>query len=401
MSVNNLTFSDGNPPPCDADFLNSVKEEVNNTVTQSGQSLTGIGDTSQLSKGIANYVSSSAFYSCTNTGDAYTLTPISPFKGITGYKDGQLFRFRPSATNTTQSPTANFNSQGVKSITKADGSTQVDIGQIDLNEDIELRYDLANDVLVIPKLGTSSLFHTWATGGIKTENDSSNPLRNIKFNIGSCRDAADTFDIVFSSALVKQLDAVWAAGTGLGGRASAVSLTANTTYHLFVISKVDGTTDAGFDTSLSASNLLSDATGYTKYRRVGSMRTDSSSNWLQYYQQGKRFILKASILDLNYVPASNNYPTLSTISTPLGIITTAICECGMSGTTNSTHGVTSAFVNDASQTVLGETASDQNFIIVYVDTNTSSQINEGRTATAGGSYTFTLRVLGWIDALQS
>lgn len=318
MSVKNLTFVNNNPPACDDEYLNSVKSEINNAITQSGQSLTGIGDSEQLSKGISNYVASGAFYGCTNTGDAYTLTPLSLFKGITAYKDGQLVRFRPSATNTTQSPTINVNSQGPKNITKADGSTQVDIGDIDTNQDIELRYDLGNDVFVIPKLKSTSLIPTLYIGGISTENDAGDTDHDIKFNIGSCRDIADTQDIILASALVKQLDAVWTAGTGLGGRASAVSLSANTTYHMFVIAKVDGTVDAGFDTALNAVNLLSDATGYTKYRRVGSMKTDSSANWLGYNQFEKWFYYKLRKNDLTATSISTSR-TAITLTVPIGI----------------------------------------------------------------------------------
>lgn len=334
MSVKNLTFVNNNPPPCDDDFLNSAKEESNNAVTSSGQSLTGIGDTQQLAKGISNYAASGAFYGCTNTGDAYTLSPISPFKGITGYKDGQLFRFRPSATNTTQSPTANINTQGVKNITKADGSTQVEIGDIDSNQDIELRYDLANDVLVLPKIKTTSVIPTLYIGGLKTENDSGDTAHDIKFNIGSCRDIADTQDIVLNSALVKQIDAVWTPGTGVGGRASGVALSASTTYHMFVIAKPDGTADCGFDTALNATNLLADATGYTKYRKVGSIITDSSSNIILYEAYptaggSVKYLWKTPILDFN-VNDPGTSAVLFSLTAPTGIKTdvlfNALCK---------------------------------------------------------------------------
>lgn len=394
MSVKNLTFVNNNPPACDDEFLNSVRNETNNAITQSGQSLTGIGDSEQLSKGISNYVASGAFYGCTNVADAYTLTPISPFKGITGYKDGQLVRFRPSATNTTQTPTVNVNSQGVKNITKADGSTQVDIGDIDSNQDIELRYDLANDVFVLPKLGVTSLIPTLYIGGIKTENDSGDTAHDIKFNVGSCRDIADTQDIVLGSAIIKRVDANWAAGTGNGGFPSGITLTANTWYYFFVIAKPDGTVDAGFDSSLSATNLLADATGYTKYRRVGSMKTDVSANWLQYYQQKERFILKTSISSST---AQNAYPTLTTVDTPVGIITTAILNFIITGNAIVTHGATSPTINDNLQSVIGTSSSDQKHMIAYIETNTSSQINEGRTSFSGGTYTYDIRTLGWVD----
>jgi len=393
MSVKNLTFVNNNPPACDDAFLNSAKEESNNAITSSGQSLTGIGDTQQLAKGISNYSASGNFYGCTNTGDAYTLTPVSPFQGISGYKDGQIFRFRPSATNTTQSPTANVNTQGVKNITKADGSTQVEIGDIDANQDIELRYDLANDVLVLPKLGVTSVIPRGYISGLETENDAGDTAHDIKFNIGTCRDAVDSLDISLGTALVKQLDAVWTAGTGVGGRASAVSLTANTTYHMFVISKPDGTVDAGFDTSVTAVNLLADATGYTKYRRVWSMYTDGSSNWYQYQQNGDNCQIVPAIVDSAGILAF----ALLTVTTPLGIKVLGKFSTYGSSTAAFTYGASNGDLNDNTQIVGQSPGGTENISINFeVTTNTSSQIYEG-VVTGSINIQYQLLTKGWFD----
>jgi len=72
-----------------------------------------------------------------------------------------------------------------------------------------------------------------------------------------------------------------------GGFPSGLSLTADTAYYVYVIAKADGTVDAGFDSSITAANLLSDATGYTKYRRIATIRTDSASNIRAYKQIGQ------------------------------------------------------------------------------------------------------------------
>lgn len=102
---------------------------------------------------------------------------------------------------------------------------------------------------------------------------------DIAIATGSCRDASNADFITNSSVLTKQIDAAWTAGDDAGGFPSGLTLSATTWYHVFVIKDVtNDLVDAGFDTSLTASNLLADATDYTLYRRIGSIKTDGDSN---------------------------------------------------------------------------------------------------------------------------
>jgi len=102
---------------------------------------------------------------------------------------------------------------------------------------------------------------------------------DIDFGTGSARSSDNTYNIVETSAKIKQIDANWTAGSNVGGFPSGATLPASGTVHCFIIMKSsDGTIDAGFDTSLTATNLLTDATDFDKYRRIGSFITDASSN---------------------------------------------------------------------------------------------------------------------------
>ena len=93
---------------------------------------------------------------------------------------------------------------------------------------------------------------------------------DIQITPGFARDSADATNLKRATTLIKQIDANWAEGTNAGGFPSGLTLSNSTWYHFFVIHKTaDGTVDAGFDTSTTASNLLADATGYSAYRRVG------------------------------------------------------------------------------------------------------------------------------------
>lgn len=122
-----------------------------------------------------------------------------------------------------------------------------------------------------------------------------NPLdaeHDIRFSAGDARDALNTTNMRLTGTIIKEIDHTWAEGSAQGGLPSTVSLTPDTWYHCFVISK-PGTntqeaekTDAGFDDNISATKLLNQAGafGYTKYRWVGAVKTDSSSNIIPFFE---------------------------------------------------------------------------------------------------------------------
>lgn len=101
---------------------------------------------------------------------------------------------------------------------------------------------------------------------------------DAEIRTGACRDFADAQNISLTTNLTKRIDANWSAGDGNGGFPSALTLTADTVYHLFLIKdSATGTVDAGWDSSQTAANLLSDS-GYDAYRLIGSQLMDGSAN---------------------------------------------------------------------------------------------------------------------------
>lgn len=130
--------------------------------------------------------------------------------------------------------------------------------------------------------------------------------------------------IVLSADITKQIDAIWAAGDNQGGRPSTVVLSADTTYHYFVIKKSDGTIDAGYDTSLLAVNLLAEST-YIYFRRVRSLTTDGSANIRPTKQLGNHFELISPYLSQS-ISGNGGFPTTRTnfdIGVPHDIVTEA------------------------------------------------------------------------------
>lgn len=126
--------------------------------------------------------------------------------------------------------------------------------------------------------------------GLIISNNGSDAAHDIDIAAGDCIGSANTLLKIGSSGITKQIDANWAEGDDAGGFPSGLTLTADTWYHVFVIKKNDGTIDAGYDTSTTATNLLSDATNYSEYRRIGSVRTDGSSNIYGFTQVGDEFL---------------------------------------------------------------------------------------------------------------
>ena len=107
---------------------------------------------------------------------------------------------------------------------------------------------------------------------------------DIDITAGERRSADDSEDIVLS-AMTKQGDATWSAGTAAGGLSSSLTALANDTwYHVFAIN-VGGSADVGFDTDPDATNLIADHTA-TAHRWIGAVKTDGSANFKQFHQFG-------------------------------------------------------------------------------------------------------------------
>lgn len=130
--------------------------------------------------------------------------------------------------------------------------------------------------------GVSAQFLAGHIDGGELANNATDPDHDIDFAPVVCtmRDGAGNYTSFRSTATItKRIDAAWAAGNNAGGLASAVTLSADSMYIPFFIGKDDGTVDAGWDTDINAANLLSDATGYSWFRRaLRGQFTDSLSN---------------------------------------------------------------------------------------------------------------------------
>ena len=121
MAATDKTWSNNNPPPVEDADLNGFKDENNNLIAGSGQSI-NIGDKQQTHKAVANYVGAGDFFNYGGTVNAITLAPLGSRVAPTFYATGLRVRFNATSPN-TGSATVDVTGLGVKEIREQGAST--------------------------------------------------------------------------------------------------------------------------------------------------------------------------------------------------------------------------------------------------------------------------------------
>ena len=142
MSVKDLVFVDNSTPQCDAQFLNSVENEINNTIISTGIT-PNVANLNQLGQAISEYSAGSDFYTDTGSADAYVLAAVGSKETPHAYFVGMSFRCIIGNTNLTTTPTINVAGLGVKNIKSNTGGT-VGIGDLTANTQVTFYYDGTN-----------------------------------------------------------------------------------------------------------------------------------------------------------------------------------------------------------------------------------------------------------------
>lgn len=231
---------------------------------------------------------------------------------------------------------------------------------------------------------------------------------DINIAAGVCRDSTNAVDITVAAITGKQLDANWAAGGSAGMRNSAVGI-ANTTYHIYAVSKADGTQDIYAHTSLTVATVItalqaeSGGSAYLYARRIASI-VRSGSTILAFTQRGDAFNLGTPIVDISNATPGTSANT-GTLTVPSGIVVEAVMNVGgteqpagvyVSALTDVdlAPSATIAPLGSVGSTTSGSGLATRNFTgRVLVFTNTSQQIRYRASASAA-VYGATL---GWND----
>lgn len=125
-----------------------------------------------------------------------------------------------------------------------------------------------------PGGGGVTVFPTGYMYGFKTYNNTTNPTYQVDIEAGVCRDEADTTNLVLTSTLTVDITQSGANGLDTGSEGSWYW------YYIYVIYNPTSETYAGLFSLSSTSPTL--PAGYTKYRRIGSVINNGSSNFYNF-----------------------------------------------------------------------------------------------------------------------
>lgn len=164
---------------------------------------------------------------------------------------------------------------------------------------------------------TDITFASSAIFGLTLANSGASPTTKIDVAAGQCRDSTNSVDLNLAGGLTKDLTAVWAVGTGNGGRDAATALAAKQTWHVHLIYNPDTlVVDALFSQSPTNPSLPN---GYTKFRRLGSIILQpASTSIMKFVQDGDRFMLVTRSVDFAG-QANAGGPFLRTFTVPAGV----------------------------------------------------------------------------------
>ena len=214
---------------------------------------------------------------------------------------------------------------------------------------------------------------------------------------GGANDTASGGMMVLASAYTKTTSA-WAVGSG-NGALDTSTISPSTWYHVFLIKRTDtGVVDVLFSLSPTSPTL---PTNYTLSRRIGSMKTDGSSQWTKFTQTYDTFIWAASVTDVSAGTPSTGSRTLQALTVPTGIVVSATFRglVNAGGGSAFTLLFTSPQENDQATSTTGMADlyapnSGQGAGSFARLTNTSAQIGvRGSLAQPYSIFTY-----GWIDA---
>jgi len=215
-------------------------------------------------------------------------------------------------------------------------------------------------------------------------------LQKLDIASGQCRDYSN-LRIFDDNSVTARINS-----SGAGGLFSG-SVSPNTWYHVFLIQNdTDGKIRAGFSTSLNASDRPS---GYSHYRRIGSIKTDGSSNITDFFQHGDLFLWKSPPLDYSVASLGTTTSVFVTLpSVPPGLQVLARLNVLADGSAGAVYVSPIDITNEAPDVATGRytvhSTSDPMAANFEVLTDTSQQIRVRATATGVG---LKIRTLGWID----
>lgn len=181
--------------------------------------------------------------------------------------------------------------------------------------------------------GSSAVVGAGAIFGLELSNTAASPTTSVTISAGLARDSTNTSGLTLAVPMAKSLTALWAAGTGNGGR-DIGALANGQTWHVFLIlNPTTSAVDALFSQSATAPTLPA---GFTKFRRLGAIVLDAAATTIrQFRQDGDWFEYVTRSVD--YANQSNGgAPALRPLAVPVGVKVEAYLYFQSTGTVDQT-----------------------------------------------------------------
>lgn len=248
----------------------------------------------------------------------------------------------------------------------------------------------------------ASVFRNYI-GGLVLSNDGSTPNSVLDTAAGAAADSTNAVNIVIG-AFTKSTAGAWAANSGSNGMGNGLTVAASTWYHVCLANN-GGTPDEWFDTSATCANRPAGISD-TKYRRIGSFRTDASAHILTFTQNFSYFYWATPPVDLNTGTASTSDVTLTV---PLGVVVTPLLDSEITLEAAATPlngsifyskagGSTYAILAAAGLVAASTDMQSASGAVLGPLTNTSSQIRVAISLTGTpGTNNFSVTTIGYID----
>ncbi len=230
--------------------------------------------------------------------------------------------------------------------------------------------------------------------GLTLSNDGGSPNTVLDTAAGVATDSTNAVMINLGSAITKSTAGVWAVGSGSNGMGNGLTITANTWYHV-CLARNGGTTDEWFDTSAVCANKPAGITD-PLFRRVGSFRTNISSQILAFLQNGDEFLYVTPLNEYTGNAGVPSTPVAIGFTVPTGVVVWAE---GISAITSSsaTFAVRLYSIGTSANgfyQVIATTPGTSDAAPITFRTNTLGQANIVANATVG---TWNWQTTGWID----
>lgn len=270
-----------------------------------------------------------------------------------------------------------------------------------------VRFDMAQTLTAAQKTqaraNTATPLRGWLAGLMLSTAGSS-----ATFGVAA-GEAADstTSDLMQLASAFTKTTAAWAVGSGVGALDTG-AIAVNTWYHVYLIKRLDtGVVDVLVSLNATAPTLPA---SYTLFRRIGSMRTNASSQWGKFIQDGDTFAWDVPVVDVA-VANPGTSATSRTLTTPTGVRNEALITAWVNGTAQ-TDLPGAILVTDLSSADTAPISTSALTFAVYVATtpivslqmggpvrvftNTASQIRTRLQISAAGTQ-FNIFTNGWID----